>query len=607
MFKLLQIDKTIILFFIRCLRPFVKWVIGLFFVTFGLALSYSLGPYALKKLLNFLVADKGEDNIWRLETSIIFYLLASLFSVIIFRIHNFIWINLAPPFRSHITKLSLQYSMSHPYGFFQTHHSVDMANKIKEMVAIAPEMLKIIFDGVVCGFLALIIAMSTVKSIDYKFTLGLGFWVAIYVTGSFAIFKRAKKLGSHGIKLRSKILAKTAEILKNIRCVRLFAREEFEQEKLGVILNQYLVVDQDKERYAAKTLAFQGLSFIIYQTICLVWLMRGLKLRVMEAGDVALVLTINLSFVDFFRKVARDFVVFADYVGTVHQSLKILLPPNPCEDASVSQELTSTQGEIIFEDVCFNYKGHALLFKNESIIIAPGEKIAIVGPSGSGKSTFLHLILRLYEIPQGKILIDKRNITELTYHSLRKAIGVVPQTPALFCGTIKDNIRYGKIDATDLEIIEAAKKAEIHEFISSLPSGYETAIDSLGTVLSAGQCQRIAIARIFLKNAPILILDEAMTYLDTITEKRVEESLMSFMQGKTTLIATHRFTSLMLSADKILVFERGKSIEYGTHAELLTQDGTYKKLWESGLDKNGDAFLNTKDQSQDVSLIIQKT
>jgi len=608
MFKLLQINRTFVLFAIRCLRPFVKWIVGLFFATVGLALSYSLSPYALKKLLNFLVTNKVEDNIWGLGNSTIFYLLASLFPVIIFRIHNFIWVNFAPPLRCHITKLSMQYSISHPYDFYQAHPAADMANKIKEIGAIAPEMLKTVFDGLVCGVLALIIAMSTVWGVDYKFSLGLGTWVAVYVTGSIVIFKHAKKIGRQGIKLRSKILAKITEILENIRCVRVFTREEFEQEKLDEILNQYLVVDQEKERYAVKTLAFQGLSFIIYQGICLLWLIKGLRLGLMQAGDVALIVTINLSFVDFFRKVSRDFVIFADYMGTFQQSLKILIPPIPCENMPISQELASTQGQIIFEDVCFHYKGYPLLFKNESVVIASGEKVAIVGPSGSGKSTFLHLILRLYEVSQGKILIDRRNIADLTYHSLRKSIGIVPQTPALFCGTIKDNILYGRIEATDLEIIEAAKKAEIHEFISSLPSGYETVIDSLGFILSAGQRQRIAIARVFLKNSPILILDEAMSHLDTVTEGRIQESLMSFMQGKTSLIVTHRFTSLTSSVDKILVFDRGKIVETGKHAELLAQDGMYKRLWEKGLNKNEETLsFNTKDQNQGDLLTIQKT
>lgn len=608
MFKLLQVDKTVILFVIRSLRPFVKWMTGLFFVTLGLALSYSFGPYALKKLLNFLMANKAEQNSWGLEASIIFYLLASLFTVIIFRIHNFMWINIAPPLRCHITKLCMQYSMSHSYDFFQTYPAVDMANKIKETVAIVPEMLKTIFDGLVCGFLTLIIAMSTVLSVDYKFSIGLGVWVAIYVIGSFAIFKRTKKLGGQGLKLRSSILAKIAEILDNIRCVRLFAREEFEKEKLGGVLNQYLVLDQEKERYAAMILAFQGFSFVVYQAICLLWLMKGLKRGVIEAGDVALIVTINLSFVDFFRKIARDLAVFADNWGIVHQSLKILLPMKPFENTSCSRQLTSIKGEIVFENVCFNYHGQDPLFKNESIFISPGEKVAIVGPSGSGKSTFLDLILRLHEISWGNIFIDKNHITEINFQSLRNSIGVIPQKPTLFCGTIKDNIRYGRIDATELEIIEAAKKAEIHEFISSLPYGYETVVDSLGVVLSAGQLQRIAIARFFLKNAPILILDEAMTYLDTFTERRIEKSLMSFMQGKTTLIATHRFTSLILSADKILVFERGKSIKCGKHAEHLAQEGIYKKLWESSLDKDRDDFIfSTSDQNQDGSLIIQKT
>ena len=242
--------------------------------------------------------------------------------------------------------------------------------------------------------------------------------------------------------------------------------------------------------------------------------------------------------------------------------------------------LKCNRGQITFNNVKFHYKGTEPLFQNKSIEIKAGQKVGLVGYSGGGKSTFVNLILRLYDITDGAILIDGQDIRDVTQDSLRSSIALIPQDPSLFYRSLMDNIRYGRIDATDEEVISAAKKAHAHEFITKLSKIYDSLVGERGAQLSGGQRQRIAIARAILKNAPILILDEASSQLDSPTESLIQESLWDLSQNKTTLVIAHRLSTL-LNMDRILVFDQGVIVEDGTHTELLSLNGLYRKLWDS--------------------------
>lgn len=581
MLKIFKIDKQVRDFFSQSLRPFPFSLVGLFFVTIFLSLAISLKPFALRTLLNFLAFNDISNNLIELSLYICFYLLASLFPVISYRIHNFIWSNFAPALRHHVNLLLIKYSLTHPFDFFQNHAAGTIANTIKEVTTKMPELIKTMFDGFLCGFLSLLIAMITVGSVNYKFSLGLFIWVSIYVIGTIIIIRRAKELGKDGTEMRSKIQAKMVEIFENIKCIRLFIRDEYEQNQLRHMLDNYLIIDKKKERSIVKTFAFQGFSFIIYQTLSVYWLVDGILKHSVSIGDFALILIINFSFVDFLRKISQNLADFADFLGSLEQGIKMVAKEEDFPQKTPIEIGASIKGKITFENVSFNYKGFPPLFIHKSVEIKPGEKVAIVGHSGSGKSTFINLMLRLYEINSGKILIDNKDITHLPVHSLRKAFSVVPQTPSLFYGSLLENIRYGRIEATNAEVKLAAKQAQLDDFISSLPCGYDTYTDSFGLKLSAGQRQRIAIARAILKNAPIFLLDEGTSHLDTIIEGEIQKNLLNLIADKTLIMITHRPTPLLLSVDKILVFDSGKIVEEGKHDDLLAENGLYKKLWSN--------------------------
>lgn len=250
------------------------------------------------------------------------------------------------------------------------------------------------------------------------------------------------------------------------------------------------------------------------------------------------------------------------------------------QDQPNSNILTITRGEIVFDKVKFYYKGTAGLFQNKSVVIQSGQKVGLVGYSGSGKSTFVNLILRLYDVIDGKLLIDNQDIKYVTQDSLHAAIGMIPQDPTLFHRSVLDNIRCGRLNATTAEVVEAAKHAHAHDFIIKLPQGYDSLVGERGVKLSGGQRQRIAIARTILKNAPILLLDEATSQLDSMTENNIQNSLWELMQHKTTIVVAHRLSTI-LHMDRILVFDHGIIVEDGTHQELLAKSGLYKTLWSA--------------------------
>ena len=238
------------------------------------------------------------------------------------------------------------------------------------------------------------------------------------------------------------------------------------------------------------------------------------------------------------------------------------------------------KGDIAFEDVSFSYNDKKTVLEHLNLKIAAGKTLALVGPSGGGKTTLCHLIPRFYEASGGRITIDGHDIKDVTLLSLRQNIGIVSQDVFLFAGTIRDNIRYGRIDAKDSEIVEAAKRAEIHDMIMEMENGYDTQVGERGIRLSGGQKQRISIARIFLKNPPVLILDEATSALDSVTEKRIQKAFEELAVGRTTLVIAHRLSTVK-NADEIIVIDEEGVAERGTHEGLLKQGGVYATLYNS--------------------------
>jgi len=298
----------------------------------------------------------------------------------------------------------------------------------------------------------------------------------------------------------------------------------------------------------------------------------------MSVGEFAMAASLSLILIEQARGLSRRFLEFFEYTGNINDGVSQIIQPHEILDPVNAKNLIVKSGTIKFHKVDFSYVTGKLVFQNLNISIKSGEKVGLVGFSGSGKSSLLNLMLRLFEPQSGSILIDQQNIHSVSQESLRNNIAMIPQDPMLFHRTLMENIRYGRLDASDNQVIEAAKKAHAHEFIMDTEEGYESLVGERGVKLSGGQRQRIALARAILKNTSILLLDEATSALDSVTERLIQESLVYLMRHKTVMVIAHRLSTLS-HLDRILVFHQGQIIENGSHAELLRLNGHYAKLW----------------------------
>jgi ATP-binding cassette subfamily B protein len=297
------------------------------------------------------------------------------------------------------------------------------------------------------------------------------------------------------------------------------------------------------------------------------------------ADLIAFMLYIN-NFLVPIRRLTQFVQQFESGMAGFDRFVEIMVIEPEIQDKEAAIELTSTKGNIAFTNVTFSYNNHETVLNNIDLEVTPGHTLALVGPSGGGKTTMCHLIPRFYEVDSGSITIDGIDVRDITMSSLRNNIGLVSQDVFLFAGSIKENILYGRIGATDHDIIEAAKNAEIHEFIEGLEEGYETLVGERGIRLSGGQKQRISIARVFLKNPPILILDEATSALDNTTELKVQHALEKLSVGRTSLVIAHRLSTIK-NADEIVVITENGIEEKGNHETLLKKDQLYSKLYKA--------------------------
>ncbi len=321
-----------------------------------------------------------------------------------------------------------------------------------------------------------------------------------------------------------------------------------------------------------------GLMVISINAILLFVAGRLWLLGMLTLGDIILLQSYLLGTFDRLFGINRVLRRFYDTLADAEEMVAILELPHGVADTKDAKQLIVKNSSITFTDVSFHFHTNRPILSRLDLSIAAGQRIALVGPSGAGKSTITRLLLRLYDIQEGSIEIDGQDIAKVTQDSLRDAIAFVPQEPVLFHRSLMDNIRYGRRDASDEEVVEAAKQAHCHEFISGLADGYNTFVGERGVKLSGGERQRVAIARAILKNAPILVLDEATSSLDSESEHLIQDALATLMQNKTVLVIAHRLSTIM-KMDRIIVLEGGTVVADGTHDELLSQGGLYHKLW----------------------------
>ena len=392
--------------------------------------------------------------------------------------------------------------------------------------------------------------------------------------------RQRRKMKRASIELRKKTAEINATIesgISGIRTAKAFANESEELHKFDSGNNVFKTAKRGY--YASMGLFNSGMEFSTGAMQVVVIGVGGLMIMQGKMDYIDLV-TFTL-YVSAFLSPLRKLVMFMEQYtqgsAGFNRFLEIMRTEPEIKDAPDARTLDNVRGEIRYENVSFRYNESGYVLKNIDLTIHQGESFALVGPSGGGKTTLCHLLPRFYDVTEGRITVDGNDVRELTQDSLRRAIGILQQDVFMFAGTVRENIRYGRPDATDEEVVQAAVRAEIHDEIMAMPDGYDTYIGERGVMLSGGQKQRISIARVFLKDPPILILDEATSALDSVTEQKIQKSLEELSRGRTNIVIAHRLSTIR-NADRIAVVEGERIVEQGSHAELMAKNGAYAAL-----------------------------
>jgi len=559
-----------------------KWVFFCIVVVFSSRVFFGeiVIPLYFKKIIDIFSKGLGSPEIVSYDIYKLLFIIIGIHILVFFiaRIIKFVLLKFEVDVIRDLRNFAFQKIENHSQTFFANTFAGSLVTKARRFVG----GFEITFEIFLYNFLKFFVILTSVFVVliyqSQIISLVFGIWVVVHMAIVSFLVKRKVAYDLSEAEQDSRISGRLADVFSNILAVKFFSARSKEIDSFGKYTAEGAKRSKKASFMGAKIDLIQHLLIICVQGITLylvitLWLQGQISTGTVVLIETYMVIVSN-NLWEFGNSLTRFMKSIADMqemVDIFEIIPDILDPKNP-------EALKMKEGRIIFHNVSFKYQMGEEVLTDFNLDIKPGERVGIVGHSGAGKSTITKLLLRFNDITEGSITIDGQDIRNVTQDDLRSVISYVPQEPILFHRPIKENINYGKIDASQEEVIDVAIKAHADDFISKLPKGYDTLVGERGVKLSGGERQRVAIARAMLKDSPILMLDEATSSLDSISESYIQDAFTELMKGKTTIVIAHRLSTIQ-KMDRIIVLDKGKIVEEGTHKELLSKDGLYADLW----------------------------